>query len=218
MVRVIGLGAGGHAKVVIEALRPAGSYELLGLLDANRELWGTEVLGVPVLGGDDLLGRLYAEGVRHAFIGVGAAAETASRRRLYEATSRRGFRIISVIHPQAIIGPSVQLGDGPTILAGAVINAASRVGDNVIVNTGAIVEHDCVLGDHVHIATGARLAGGVTVGEGTHIGLGACVRQGIRVGREAIVGSGAVVVDDVVDGVVVTGVPARILKSAGGRA
>lgn len=215
MVRIIGLGAGGHAKVVIDALRLAGGCELVGLLDADRELWGTRVLDVPVLGGDDLLERLYAEGIRHAFIGVGAIGDTAPRRRIYEEIRRRGFDMVRVIHPRAVISPSADLGDGPTVLAGAVINAASRIGDNVIVNTGTIIEHDCVVGHHVHMATGARLAGGVMVGDGTHIGVGASVRQGVRIGRDAIVGAGAVVVDDVADGVVVAGVPARPLRTTG---
>jgi sugar O-acyltransferase (sialic acid O-acetyltransferase NeuD family) len=212
VVGVIGVGAGGHAKVVIEILRLMGCYELVGLLDPKRELWDTEVLEVPVLGDDSILPELYNQGVRHAFIGLGTVGDTRPRRRLYEKVRRQGFQIVQAIHPQAVITSSVEIGHGPTIMAGAVINAAARLGDNVIVNTGAIVEHDCVIGDHVHIATGTRLASTVHVGEGTHIGLGASVRQCIRIGRNAIVGAGAVVVDDVPDNVVVVGVPARILK------
>ncbi len=212
MTRVIGLGAGGHAKVVIEILQLIGSYELAGLLDPKRELWGTEVLGVPVLGDDSLLPHLYERGLRHAFIGLGSAGDTRPRRRLYEETHRQGFQVVSAIHPQAIISPSAQVGPGPTIMAGAIINAAARLGENVLVNTGAIVEHDCVIGAHVHIATGARLASTVHVDEGAHIGAGAVVRQGIHIGRHSIVGAGAVVVADVPDGVVVAGVPARVLR------
>jgi len=189
-----------------------GSYELVGLLDPRQELWGTEVLGSPVFGGDGLLPELYDQGVGHAFIGLGAIGDTRPRRRLYEKARRQGFQIVQAIHPQAVIAPSVEIGHGPTIMAGAVINAAVRLGYNVIVNTGAIVEHDCVIGDHVHIATGARLASTVHVGEGAHIGLGASIRQCIHIGRNAVVGAGTVVVDDVPDNVIVVGVPARILK------
>lgn len=210
--RVIGLGAGGHARVVIEILCLTGEYKLAGLLDPRRELWGREVLGVPVLGDDGLLPELYAQGIRHAFIGLGGTGDTRPRQQLYELARGMGFEIIAVIHPRAVVSPSARLGHGPTVMAGAIINAAARLGDNVIVNTGAIVEHDCVIGHHVHIATGARLAGGVTVADGAHIGIGATVRQGIHIGRGAIVGAGAVVVRDVPDGVVVAGVPARIMR------
>jgi UDP-perosamine 4-acetyltransferase len=76
-----------------------------------------------------------------------------------------------------------------------------------------VVEHDCEIGDHVHVSVGARLGGGVRVGEATLIGLGAIVRHGISVGRMSIVGAGAVVVDDVPDGVVVVGTPARVVRT-----
>ena len=212
-MQVIGLGAGGHAKVVIEILQLMAGCELVGLLDRNKELWGTDVLGVPVLGNDDLLPKLYNRGVGHAFIGLGTVGDTRPRRQLYEKARRQRFQIVSAIHRQAIIAPSAEIGHGPTVMAGAVINAAARLGDNVIVNTGAIVEHDCVVGNNVHIATGARLASTVYVGDGAHIGLGASVRQCIRIGRNAIVGAGSVVVDDVPDNVVVVGVPARMLRT-----
>jgi UDP-perosamine 4-acetyltransferase len=212
MKRVIGLGAGGHAKVVIEILRLLDDCVVVGLLDPMRELWGVQVLGIPVLGGDDLIIELYNQGVRHAFIGLGTIGDTLPRRALYEKARQHGLQVVEAIHPQAIIAPTVEIGHGPTVMAGAVISTAARLGDNVIVNTGAIVEHDCVIDSHVHIATGARLASTVHVGEGTHVGLGASVRQCLHIGRYSIVGAGAVVVNDVPDRVVVAGVPAQILK------
>ena len=212
MISVIGIGAGGHARVVIEILRLMGGYDLAGLLDSRPELQGAQVLGVPVLGDDSLLPGLYAQGVRHAFIGLGGTGDTRPRRRLYELARGLGFEIVAAIHPQAVLSPSAQIGRGPTVMAGAVINAAARLGENVIVNSGAIVEHDCVIGNHVHIASGARLASTVHVGDSAHIGLGACVRQCVRIGAGAIVGAGAVVVKDVPDDAVVVGVPARVLR------
>jgi UDP-perosamine 4-acetyltransferase len=207
---VIGLGAGGHARVVIEILRLMGSYEVLGLLDKNQELWGTSVLGATVLKDDSLLAEMFERGVREAFIGVGSVGATHARRRLFDMARARGFEMVRAIHPAAVVSSSAEIGEGPTVMASAVINAAARLGDNVIVNTGAIVEHDCVIGHHVHIATGACLAGEVRVDEGTHVGLGARILQGVRIGRNAVVGAGAVVLRDVPDEVVVVGVPARV--------
>ena len=209
---VVGLGAGGHAKVVLEAIVAGGRYEVVALLDPREELWGTTLLGVPVVGDDAGLSRHYDAGVTFAFVGVGAATGTATRRRLYEHLDSRGFDIVSVFHPLAAISPSARISRGATVLAGAVVNADASVGVNAIVNTGAIVEHDCRLGDHVHVASGARLAGGVIAGDGVQIGIGATVIQGITIGHAAVVGAGAVVVRDVEPGVVVGGVPARILR------
>lgn len=211
MSKVIGLGAGGHAKVMIEALRLSGGHQIVGLLDPRQELWHANVLDVPVLGDDSLLPELLQQGLSLAFIGLGGTGDNGPRRRLYEHALAQGFRAVQVIDPRAVISPSALLGDGLTVMAGAVINAEARLGVNVIVNTGSIVEHDCVIGNHVHVATGAKLGSTVRVGEGAHIGLGASVRQGIYIGEGAIVGAGAAVVKDVEPMTVVVGVPARIL-------
>jgi UDP-perosamine 4-acetyltransferase len=212
--KVIGLGAGGHAKVLIEALGRMDTCEVVGLLDANPGLRGRAVLGTPVLGGDDMMSQLRRQGVTHFFVGVGSTGDSTLRRRLYQNAIQCGLEPVEIIHPGAWVSASAKVGRGVCILACAVVNADARFGDNVIVNTGAIVEHDCVLGAHVHIATGACLAGGVSVGEGSHIGIGASVRQNIRIGMNAIVGAGAVVVKEVRDEVVVAGVPARIIRPA----
>lgn len=211
---VLGIGAGGHAKVILEILRDDPRYEVAGLLDIDQELWGRTVSGISVLGDDALLESLFAGGYRHAFLGVGATGSAVVRRRLYEQATRIGYQFISAVHSKAIVSPSARVGAGAAIMAGAIINADACIGVNVIVNTGAVIEHECSIGDHSHIATGALLAGMVSVGGGSHIGAGATVRQCIRIGCNAIVGAGAVVVKDVPDDVTVAGVPARLLKAA----
>ncbi len=211
MKPIIGLGAGGHAKALIETIRLRGEYQLAGLLDPDLQKWGTQVLGVPVLGDDRLLSELASQGICHAFIGLGGTKNTKPRQSLYQKAVEYGFKLPSIVHPSAIISPSARIGPGANILLGAIINADARLGQNVIINSGAIVEHDCVIEDHVHIASGAQLAGGVSVGAGAHIGLGASVRQEIRIGEKAIVGAGAVVVKDVPSNVVAVGVPANTI-------
>lgn len=208
-LKVVGLGAGGHAKVVIEILQQAPDYHIVGLLDTNPLLVNTSVLHVPVLGNDSLMPDLVAHGVTHFFIGLGG--ELQRRRLLYEWGLALRLKSITAIQTTAVISPSSIIGMGVTVMAHAVVNAEARVGENVIVNTGAIVEHDCLINNHVHIAPGACLAGGVIVGEQSFVGMGALVRPSVRIGERAVIGAGAVVVKDVDDGQIVVGNPARPL-------
>jgi len=211
-MKVVGLGAGGHARVVIEILQCGNIYEIAGLLDSRPDLQGKNVLGVPILGDDDMLPELMREGVEHFFVGVGSVGDSAPRRNLFEKAVGLGMEPVSAVHPQAVVSPSAELGTGVTVMAGAVVNACARLGMNVIVNTSAVVEHDCALGEHVHIATGAKLAGGVQVAAGAHVGAGATVLESINIGEDAVVGAGAVVVRDVAPAVTVVGCPARLLE------
>lgn len=210
--RVVGLGAGGHARVLVEILQLRGRLPD-GLLDADPARAGSLVLGVPVLGTDALLERLAAEGFTGFFVGVGTtgAGPGTLRRRLWERGLEAGLAPVDAIHPAAVVSPSALLGPGAAVMALAVLNAGARLGADVIVNTAAVVEHDCEVGDHAHVATGARLAGGVRVGAGAHVGAGATLRQGVSVGEGAVVGAGAVVLRDVPPGEVWAGVPAEPL-------
>lgn len=219
MKPVVGVGAGGHAKVIIDILRLTGGYDLRGLVDADARLAGSTVLSVPVVGGDEELRRLHAEGVRHAFVGIASLADTRDNKAVFDRVRALGFEIINVIHPSAVVADSVRMGAGNRIFGGVVINPESVLGDNVVINTGAVVDHECRVEDHAQVAPGAQLAGNVHVGEGSIVGIGATVIQGVRIGRYAMVGAGAVVIREVPDHATVVGVPARpIERHAAGRA
>lgn len=206
-MKVVLLGAGGHAAVVLEIL--TRDFEVAGLLDARRDLHGTTVQGVTVLGGDELLPELGVRGIDGFHVGVGSVGDTSLRRRLYDAATGAGLAAVDAVHADAILSPSVECGSGLAAMAGSVVGARGRLGHNVVVNTGAIVEHDCIVGDHAYLASGVVLGAGVEVGAGAHVGLGASVNQGLVIGAGAVVGSGAAAIRDVEAGATVVGVPAR---------
>lgn len=190
---VVVAGAGGHARVLIEALRQAG-VPILGLLDPLEALWGTEVDGVRVLGGDDK-----APAGAALVNGVGGAASTAARRKLFDSFKAAGRRFAVVAAPSAAVARAAELAEGCQVLTRAVVHPGSSIGLNAVVNTAAVVEHDCRVGAHAFVGPGAVLCGGVAVGEGAFIGAGAVVLPGIAIGARALVAAGAVVHHDVAD-------------------
>jgi UDP-perosamine 4-acetyltransferase len=209
---IIGWGAGGHAKSVIDAVESMGGWEIVGLIDSDARRWGATVAGHHIIGGEDELKRLHAEGVRYAFVGVGGVGNNLPRMRVFQHLLQLGFELPSICHRTSRVSSSAEIGGGTVILAGAIVGAAVRLGEDVIVNTGAIVDHDCDIGGHSHISTGSRIGGSVRVGVAAHIGIGATIREGVSIGDHAIVGAGAVVLGDVPGGVTVVGVPARVHK------
>ena len=208
-MRIVILGAGGHAQVIADAIRrgrdSSAPLELVGFLDDNPETWGSTILGAAVLGGNDRLGEIEHDCV---IVGIG---NNRTRRLIYERLHARGERFATVIHPAATIADDVTVGEGCVIFAGAVVNTGSQIGANVILNTGCSVDHHNRIGDHAHIAPGSHLGGNVEVGAGAFVGIGATVLPQTRLGAWCTVGAGAVAVGPVDEGVTVVGVPARPL-------
>lgn len=199
------VGAGGHAKEVIDAARASQLYDVIGVLDDNPGRHRTTVLEVPVLGEASpvVVGHLQ---VKHAIIAVGENRDRAAIARRLDAL----VTWVSVVHPAAYLGERVYVGDGTAIMAGVVILPDTVVGAHAILNTSCSVSHDGVIGDLVHVAPGARLAGSVHVETGAFIGMGANILPKRRIGAWATIGAGAVVVRDVAAGVTAMGVPARV--------
>lgn len=194
------LCAGGHARVVIEALRSRGARPT-AVTDRDPALAGSFLGGIPIIGSDDDVLAMRRDSVELAN-GLGNRASRSSpglsgRRELFGRFAALGYAFPLISHVSAVIASDISPGEGAQVMAGAIIQPGARIGRNVLVNTRAVVEHDCQIGDHSHIAPGAVLCGGVSVGEGTHVGAGAIVLSGVNLGPGAVIAAGAVVAKNV---------------------
>lgn len=183
--RTVIFGAGGHAKVVLEAARAARPGLEVTVLDDNAPA-GANLLGVSVSGGRDWLVGNWPEASVAPAIGQNRA-----RASLMEWLAAQGRSLVTIIHPAAVVSPTAVLGSGTFLAAGAVVNADAKIGEGVIINTAASVDHDCTIEPYAHVAPGARLCGGIFVGARSLIGTGAVLIPGVSVGADAVVGAGA---------------------------
>lgn len=203
-------GASGHSLVVADILRLSSEYEVVGLIDSvTPERKGTTFGRLPILGGREELPALKKTGATHLIFGFG---DCTGRLNLALVAEEEGFEFANAVHPRATVATDVQLGPGTVVVAGAVINPGAIIGRNTIINTCASVDHECVIGEAVHIAPGSHLASRISVGDAAWVGIGAIIRNGLRIGAKSLIGAGAVVTKDVPEGVVVYGVPAKIIR------
>jgi UDP-perosamine 4-acetyltransferase len=198
--QLVVIGAGGHAKMLIEAARP--EWPAIVILDDNPALVGSRVLDCPIVGMTNEL----PEGEISTIVAIG---DNHLRDRLLKRLCENERRVATIVHPAASISPSAHLDVGVFVGAGAVVGAEATLSRGVILNTSASVDHDCIVGECAHVAPGAHLCGQVIVGARTLLGAGSIITPGRQIGRDCRIGAGAVVIDDIGDEMTVAGVPAR---------
>lgn len=208
---VIILGAGGHASVLVDALKYT-DIRIIGYTAPKSDAPSIKLSHLQLIGDDSAVFKYPAEQIR-LVNGLGSVGSNVHRRRVFQSFKNKGYFFANIIHPSAVIAPDVLMGEGVQVMAGTIIQTGSRIGENTIVNTRASVDHDCIIGSHVHLAPGVVLSGGVQVEEGVHIGTGATVIQGIRIGKNSIVGAGSLVIKDIPEETISLGVPARVVNN-----
>lgn len=204
---VVVVGAGGHGKVVADALLAQGRT-ILGFVDTMPK-GASGLPGLDIIGSDDSLDPHGGYDLVNGIGGTGARASRDLRRRVQARLEALGFCFVGVRHPTAVVSPHAVIAEGAQLMPGALVQAGALIGTGAIINTGAIVEHGCRIGAFTHCASGAILCGDVEVGEGAHIGAGAVIRQGVRLEAGVVVGAGAVVLDAGAGEGILIGVPAR---------
>ncbi len=124
------------------------------------------------------------------------------------------------IEPGAVIREQVTIGENAIIMMGAIINIGAVIGEGTMIDMGVVMGGRATVGAHCHIGAGTVLAGviepasatPVIVEDNAFIGANAVVIEGVHIGKNAVVAAGSVVINDVPDGAVVAGVPAKIIK------
>ncbi|SFB47831.1 UDP-perosamine 4-acetyltransferase [Cohnella sp. OV330] len=204
MKKIIVIGNGGHARVVVDTLLQL-NRDIIGFTDIQD---GPNIFNLCYLGDDQRILDYSPDEVELAN-GIGSARGLNKRRQIFDSFTSKGYKFTQVIHPTAVIGAHVRMGDGVQILANATVQTFGKIGNNSLLNTSAIVEHDCKIGDHCHLAPRSVVCGNVQIGDTTFIGAGAIILPDLSLGNDVIIGAGSVVTKDIIAGSKGYGVPFR---------
>src|SRR5580698_6354989 len=167
------IGAGGFARETAQAVldlnRSRQCWRLLGYLDDDPSRHGSEVDGLPVLGGRDRLPHMPEVTV---VVCTGRPADYVSRKRIVDELGLPLYRFATIIHPSAVVSASSVVGPGSVLLAHVAVTASVRIGAHVAVMPHVTLTHDCVISDYVTIASRVAVGGGVQVGQAAYLGAG----------------------------------------------
>lgn len=209
-MKIIIYGAGGHGKVLYDAILEEGKNEVIGFIDDLKKK-GESILDKKILGTKKDLEYLIKNGKVDGIIAAFADVKKGNKLReeIYTYFEKKGLKAIGVIHPKSIISKYAKVHSTAQIFAGAIISAGSKIGKGTIVNHNATVDHDCNVGTYTHIAPKATLCGSVSADNYSYIGAGAVIKEKIKIGENSIVGMSAAVINDVPDQTLVVGIPAK---------
>lgn len=202
------VGAGTHGVVYAEYLKEI--YEVVGFIDDDAKLIGTKVNQIEVLGGFEYL-LSEVDCSIPIFVPIG---NTSVKKRFLEALWNRGFSTPNYISPTADIHSSVKIANRAVyILQGSVVMPLTEIKEGVMINTNSNVAHHVVIEPYTFISSGANIGASLTIREGAFLGIGCTIMTGVKeIGANATIGAGAVVIRDVPQNAVMSGVPAKLLK------
>ena len=204
MKYIVFIGAGGHAKSVLDSI--SGDYKLFCYVDEFKK---GVVDGLPIYQSiEDIPNYINY----YYFVTIG---NNCYRKKWFDLLMRMGLKTLNIIDRTALISENVIIGTGNFIGKEVILNSSCKIGNNNIINTRALVEHECIVNDNVHISTNAVINGNVIVRDNCFIGSMSVCNGQITIGENSIIGSGSVVIKDIPSNVTAVGVPAKIIKTNG---
>ena len=180
MNKILIMGAGGTCLNVVDLLlNEQNHFTPVGVIDPNAK---GDILGVPVLGNDELLLNIKKElGIKYIFpaVGFGKNVNNMLRKELYIKAKDYGFIIPNLISNKAFVRSGVVMGEGNLIQAGSILDTKCILGNNISIGLNVAIGHQSEIKNHVTIAGSVNINGSTIIGEGTFLGMNCSVYKNI---------------------------------------
>jgi len=206
MKNLIVYGAGEFGSLISNVVSYNRDLNIVAFGDDDLGKKDQLIDGIPIFGNQDLFNFAIDNDIKYAISSIGNNKIRAEK---YTLLKNKGFQMLSIVHPKALIDTKVTYGENVIIEMGTAIHTNSNIGNNVFLGGDALIGHHNIIGDHVLIGGNVSFGGSVVVEDYVSIGVGASIKPGVRLGKGSIIGVGAAVINDVDPGDTVVGVPAK---------
>ena len=192
---IVIIGAGGIGREVawiieeINAVNP--TWNIIGFVDDNSEMWGKELNGYRVLGGIEALDKLEAKPY------VVVAIANCSIKKNIIARLEEKYKFATVIYPTVKVSKYIEIGNGTIIYPGVILTVNTKIGNHVIISGNCGIGHDTVIGNYSSVLWGSSFSGYDVIREECFIGVGCKIAQGIDITSGSRVATGSVVTEDI---------------------
>lgn len=200
------IGSGAFAQYIADYISNTDEYIFVGYIDRSINMDNN------IIGTDNDLSCLFEKKVFDCvYIGIGYA-QPDTKERIFKNCKNANIPLVSLIHPTAIIHPSVLLGEGIFVGPYSIIDSKSQIGNCSIIRSMVLIAHDDILENYTYIGDHSIVAGNVTIKEKCFLGVHSTIRNRLVIAEHTTIGCGANVVKSIEEGHhVYAGNPAKIL-------
>ena len=209
---IIIVGAGNYAKEVYSWALDCGRAGTLGRVKGFLDDRAHALDGFDCAAG--IIGTVETYEPKPSDRFICAIGESAVRKKYAELLKAKGAKFASLIHPTAIVGQSVRMGEGAILAPYSVLTAALEIGCFVNIGLYSACSHHNRIGDWCQISGHCSLPGRVVLEEGVFLACGVVLVPGVRIGAWSFIGAGSVVLKRVPPRTKMFGVPAVPIGSA----
>jgi acetyltransferase EpsM len=193
------IGAGGHAKIIVDLINELNIYKIIGFYDDSQK---AKLYDIKYLGNT----KNIDETIENVIIAIG---NDELRKKIYE--ENKDLKWCSLIHPSSKVSKHATIFPGTVVCAGAVIQTDVIIGKHCIINTNCNIDHESIIGNFTSISPSATICGQVNIGNSAFIGANATIIQNIKIGNNSIIGAGSVIINNVNNDCKVVGNPGRTI-------
>ncbi len=211
--KIIIIGGGGHAGIILDCIKAQGEYEIIGYSDKAKGNLSKEK--VKYMGNlKELSYKLKEKANKKTFLTI-AIGENYIRKKIYEYLKKNvsDLKWGTIVHPSASISSRVKIGEGSQILNGSILCYKTVISKHVCINTGAIIDHDNFFDDFSSAGPGACTGGNVKVGKLCFLGINSSVKHNIRINENTVIGANSFVNFNCKANSLYFGTPAKKIKN-----
>ena len=205
---------GGHgdglvaAQLITDMQRAGHGVELAGFLNDHAEP-GSMIENIPVLGKISEWSALSFDKTHYFHPALHKIKAMPERKALLDSLAIPPEKLISLIHPTAVIASSVNIEVGCLICSHVTIQPGASIGIYTSIRAGANIGHDAMIDGFCYVGPNATMTGKSILKEGAHLGPNAVISDGIILESYAIAGAGAAILQNTDPHAIYIGNPAR---------
>lgn len=213
--KIIIIGGEGNGGVVASCIEDNRNrfndteWEVAGFLNDFEK--GKTILGYPVLGGTDDIGKFLKEDYYFIYA-IHMIGRNVKTEEVFLKMNIPLERFATIIHKTAFVAKSAILEPGVFVMSNCYIGPGVKMGYCSLMMANSLLGHNTTVGPLCHFSVGSVTSSYIEIGKASDVSLGAKVLEKRKIGNYAVAGANSLITHDIPDYEIHIGSPAKFLK------